>query len=280
MAEEILAGNALFMTINVVENFCKLVETLREFGEAKVDQIYHQLIAEKAKFEGWANSRRNEFGPYLRSDTSNENWSRVENLACKLGLYIIQAQEKYGGRLAAEKGRPIAAVKARLFFSSGGYQSLVLLMDTLKAMNETLLAIAPILPRFSPLTNTDTESVTLRPAQLVSTTDPEPPPFNAVAPSADPTSQSIVRHSYFPSLSTIFNLSLDALYKIARQRDHEALHNASARLKLWGASLFGDPVTLDQIFDSSEVGTDVLRKGMLKVFTNILVVEGEQSDIV
>lgn len=142
------------------QNSVRLVSAAIRSQDSRLDQIYHRLLAEKKRTEGWASHMPVFNSTDLRATIPSEACDEVVVLLAKFDTYYRQAQERLSTFEGSKEGHVDSqSRKARSKSLLSSYDDLKEFVGTLAAMNNALDSIAPPLPTCSPKVYRDRSSI-------------------------------------------------------------------------------------------------------------------------
>ena len=252
----------ILAVLNIIEKSSNLVQ---RFNKALKDDnnfsiIYYRLLAEKGKYEGWANNMRvvgNQIPP-KDLETVNEIKDKLEETFHKVEKRFGKYKPAFGGK--AQR----ADAKARMKWILGESDEIKELLDLIRTLNESLGIVAPILPPY---------------------TSPGPTATTEVIDEPHPGSAGHIEELSTPSFSNVlwklFDTCLHCLSVIGLAKDKigDLAKGQAYRLRLWGVGLFQDVISLDELLYASRKHTDSLRTFLLEAFVDIAITEGSYHTV-
>ena len=283
MSDPVSVVIAVVAVASIAQRIGHLAGKIHQVENAKLDQIYYRLTAEKAKTKGWVNQIRNRNGEDFLSSIDPAELEEVSVLLRKLEEYHDYAKLKYQGVEAARKKgiMPPGTMKAKLRLFKGAFDDLKVMADTLAAMNEALRSMIPLLPAYdvgpaasSPSSDPIQASQISAVAEIGS--DEIQSQSFAAAPSEEAAdSAAKCSKQVSTSIERMWRLALEGLIKIAMVKREKLTGNCAGRLKLWGVGLFEAGYSLDDVLVSRSLMDSPFYQILIRTLANILLFEGE-----
>jgi hypothetical protein len=267
---------AILATVQIANDFYRLVTAIREIDDPRVKIIQYNLITQRQRVISWAHRIQLE---------GTESWKipaqssqDVETILREMTGYFQRAEDKMAKIYRAPGGRMTSRLfMHRFLFANGGFQELKELTEALTAMNEALKEIAPPLPAYSLATeawNRPTDVVIPTSTANSRTNVPE----GTVEADAEATksAEGPTILGLAVSISALYNQCLDTLVLLSlRTPDDSALRYYCDRLRLWGIGLFKPASSsLDTIFRTDESKNSRLKEVIIRALVYIAVMEG------
>ena len=92
--ESLSVSATLLSVLALAQNSVRLVSAAIRFQDSRLDQIYHKLLAEKKRTEGWVSHMPVFNSTDLRATISSEACDEAVVLLAKFGTYYREAQER------------------------------------------------------------------------------------------------------------------------------------------------------------------------------------------
>jgi hypothetical protein len=270
-------------TIKIAQQLDNLARQIDRSEGTKLDHVYHRLVAEKAKTKIWVNYLRDRDGEDFLSSLNSEEYVELSLLIHRLEKYHMEAAENFERIRAAgaEGSQRSGTTKAKSKLVTGGLNDMNVMTDALAAMNEALRSMVAVLPAYDrgPAVSNPTARTAHAPQAsddpgLHSEHEDLRPVTASPSPSQYPSPPMEDDQQYLPTIQTIWRLALTSLNKLALSKRAELLINSASRLKLWGAGLFEDGFTLDDILLSRGLIDSPFRRIIVRNLASLLVLEG------
>ena len=238
----------------------KSSDLIQRFNKALRDDsnfsiIYFTLMAEKRKYEGWANNMR-----LVGNQINPDDLATVNEIEDKLRETLHRAEKRIGKFEPAVGGKAQRAdAKARMKWILGESDVIKDLLVLIRTLNESLGIMAPILPPYTlPGPTATTEVIN----------EPHPGSAGHIAEPFTPLFSNV--------LGKLFDTCLHCLSVIGLAKDKigDLAEGQAYRLRLWGVGLFQDVISLEELLYASRKQTESLNTFLLEAFVDIAIAEG------
>jgi len=263
------ASATVLSVFEMVNEAIKILRSIKNLQDPKVEQIYYNLLAQKTITAGLANRIRAE-GDWFIPPESREYVAQIME---QMKTYCALAEKKMTRVRHHVDGKMTPKVLAeRVWFQYGGFAELKELTDAMDSMNRALIALAPPLPSYL-------AGASHEPSRPV---EPQAETEGIATQQAASSAQLAVRGGEFSeppapeiSMVTLYYSCVEVLDLLAREApEYPLMESFCKRLKQWGSDLFQGPASLDIILRENNAEEGPLGMVVNRCLIFIALIEG------